>query len=235
MYESDRGTSEEIVDILDNYYSKEPHKAKVPLKRNSAGNLPPSRPPNLSPDIRRKLKSSNSITQKHRPPADDLFDNDKFVVVPAQSKRSVSLSPRPARKQFQPPTSIPQDVSKPQTSTAITATVPTTTTVAPRGGKVAHEIGEPHLTLPYHLALSLTLYLYYTFNPWSYLSGLLTGFLLVYTLVGTVFVLYVHSAEQEREERKKERRKLRPSEDFLRRTNTDFSALREYKVRQYSV
>ncbi len=95
---------------------------------------------------------------------------------------------------------------------------------------MAHVIGEPYLILPYHLAISLTLYFYYTFNPWPYLSGLLAGFLLTYTLVGTMFVLYVHSAEQEEEEGKKERRKLKPSEDFLRRMNTDFSAVKEYKV-----
>ncbi len=227
MYESDRGTSEDRFDIRDDYFTKDTPQKKAPLKRNSAGNLPPDRPP-ISPIIQRKTsgKSSNSLSKKDRPPADDLFDKD-FVVVSSQTKRSVSLSPRPLRKAetaIQTRASVKQEVLKPPT----TVTPPNTVS---HKGRVKHIIGDPYLTLPYHLAIALVLYLYYTFNPWSYLSGLLAGFLLTYTLVGTVFILYVESTEQEREERKKERNKLKkPSKHFLQRMSTDFSNLKEYKV-----
>ncbi len=227
VYDSDRGASEERFEIRDDYFSKEtPHKA--PIKKNSAGRLPPTRPP-LSPSIRRKLEEKPS--KKERLPADDLFIND-FVAVrqPTTSKRSVSLSPQPARKQYQhvtqqvlsqPPVLTQQQGSKPK-DVVVTHTQPK--------GRAHHVIEEPHLTLPYHLVLSIALYLYYTFNPWAYLSGLFTGFLLVYLLVGTLFVVYVDTQEQEKEESKEEKM-IRPSKDFLRRLNTDFSKVSNYQVR----
>ena len=223
VYDSYRGASEERIDIRDDYFSKvTPHKA--PPKKNSAGKLPPTRPP-LSPNIRRKLGEvgegkSSQPSKKERLPADDLFIND-FVVPQPATKRSVSLSPQPARKQYQQHSTQVLPLQHKPEEVVVTHTQPRKRDV--------HIIGDPHLTLPYHLVLSIVLYLYYTFNPWTYLSGLFTGFLLVYLLVGTIFVLYVDTQEQE-EESKDERRKRWPSEDFLRRLNADFSKVRDYQV-----
>ncbi len=223
VYDSYRGASEERIDIRDDYFSKvTPHKA--PPKKNSAGKLPPTRPP-LSPNIRRKLGEvgegkSSQPSKKERLPADDLFIND-FVVPQPATKRSVSLSPQPARKQYQQHSTQVLPLQHKPEEVVVTHTQPRKRDV--------HIIGEPHLTLPYHLVLAIVLYLYYTFNPWTYLSGLFTGFLLVYLLVGTLFVLYVDTQEHE-EVSKDERRKIRPSEDFLRRLNADFSKIRDYQV-----
>lgn len=47
-----------------------------------------------------------------------------------------------------------------------------------------------------HLLLVGILYIYYSFNPFVYLAGLMAGFLTFYLLLGAVFVLYVQNEEE---------------------------------------
>lgn len=54
----------------------------------------------------------------------------------------------------------------------------------------------PFLPPNVHLFLCLLLYFYYTFNPFVYLAGLMTGFLVFYLCLGAVFVAYVQKEEE---------------------------------------
>ena len=52
---------------------------------------------------------------------------------------------------------------------------------------------------PLHVQLLIVgaLYIYYSFNPFVYLAGLMAGFLTFYLVLGAVFVLYVQNEEEE--------------------------------------
>lgn len=80
----------------------------------------------------------------------------------------------------------------------------------------------------------LLLYLYYSLNPFVYLAGFMTGFMLFYITFGTAFVLYVQYSEREKERRKtyKRREILSPQIDQLPSTiHVDFEGNRELKVK----
>ena len=89
------------------------------------------------------------------------------------------------------------------------------------------------LSIPYHVFLSLILYLYYSLNVFPYLSGLFAGFLMLYVVLGSVFIYYVQATEKEREERRQGRKQaVLVSQDFVRTMKVDFSKLKEYQVRE---
>ena len=83
------------------------------------------------------------------------------------------------------------------------------------------------------LFATLTLYLYYSLNPFVYLAGFLAGFLLFYITIGSAFVLYVQYSEREKEKRKENDRKVNlPQIDKLPATvEVNFENNRILKVR----
>ena len=178
---------------------------------------------------------------------DELFPEDKKKVREPVIEEAVGQSDHTRQESL---------VIPPPTTT--TATTTTTTTSVPRhqnhspflpdeeeraaGASVLersedrsrpHHPSETHLTMPYHLLLTLLLYLYYSLNISPYLAGLLAGTLTLYMFLGSVFIYYVHYIEREREERRQESRRaaVKVSEDFVRTMKVDFSKLKIYQVR----
>ena len=94
------------------------------------------------------------------------------------------------------------------------------------------EDNELYLTLPYHLALSVILYLYYSLNIFPYLAGLFAGFLTLFLFLGSVFIYYVHAIEREQQERSQQLRDVKLSDDFVQTMKADFIKLEVYQVRQ---
>ena len=229
-----RSSSDDIFEVSKSHYGHKenrgtsftspgvsPHKPAA--KTNSAGKLPPQRPP-ISPSVRRRL--NEKVAKKDRLPADDLFEDD-FVSVPYPNQSKRTIPPRPSLAESSigvtpsPDSRIErQDVAQtPQPESKVT----------PVKRQDSHMLDESDLTLPYHLALAFTVYIYYSLNPWSYLAGFLAGFLMMYLVVGTAFVWYVVTQEHERKEKKRET--LGPLKDFLRRMDTNFDDVRTYQVR----
>ena len=229
--------------------SHTPH--TTPPKRNSAGRIPPQRP-QMSPNLRRKLHQPSPdptsiekevhqqkhlqghllepATKKNRVVADDLFDNDSVPVhLPHYSTKTrpdSSVLDHPPTTSAKEP--LKQDTAgdhvKPQTLSQAESKLP------------SEDSDEPELTLTYHLLLACLLYFHYTFSSSSYLAGLLTGFLLVFLLVGSVFIYYVSTIESEKREKKNRRsRFVQPSEDFLRTMDVNFEKIKNYKVRAVHV
>lgn len=85
-----------------------------------------------------------------------------------------------------------------------------------------------YLTLPYHIALSVILYFYYSFNIFPYLAGLLAGFFTVYLFFGSVFIYYVLTIDKK--EKRQRLNDVKLSDDFVRTMKVDFSKLKVYQV-----
>ena len=223
--------------------SNTPH--TTPPKRNRAGKIPPQRP-QMSPSLRRKLhqaspdptsktstdneshqqkhlqgKSLEHAIKKNRLVADDLFDDDSVAVQPHQYNSKTGPDSSVDSTFHHPPSkeSLKQDTAG--------------ATAGDQVNSQTHpdECDEPELTLTYHLLLACLLYFHYTFSSSSYLAGLLTGFLLVFLLVGSVFIIYVSTIESEKREKKNRgARFVQPSEDFLRTMDVNFDRVKLYQV-----
>lgn len=120
------------------------------------------------------------------------------------------------------PTSQPLDTTTPKGTEAGSA-------------EAGREESEFHLSIEFHLLLSLVLYLYYSLNIFPYLAGVFAGFLMLYVCLGSVFIYYVETIEKEQEERQQERKQpIQVSDDFVQTMKVDFSKLKEYHVSVYS-
>ena len=189
--------------------------------------------PNQSKPIVPPRPSVADVFNKSTPPPDSQLDKQEAtqnVAVPSPSQSKPIVPPRPSvadiSNKFTPSPNSQLDGQE-ATQNAQSKSSVTEDTGFKR--QDSHMLDEPELTLPYHLILALTVYIYYSLSPWSYLSGFLAGFLTVYLLVGTVFVWYVVTQEHEKKIMKRE--KLGPSTDFLRRMDTNFDDVRNYQVR----
>ena len=229
-----RSSSDDIFEVSESHYGRKgtrgtsftspevsPHKPTA--KRNSAGKLPPERPP-ISPSVRRRL--SEKTAKKGRLPADDLFEDD-FVSVPYPNQSKHTIPPRPSLAETSVGVTPSPDSQLDRQDVAQTPQQESEVTLVKR--QDSHMLDESDLTPPYHLALALAVYIYYSLNPWSYLAGFLAGLLMMYLVVGTVFVWYVVTQERERKEKKRET--VGPLKDFLRQMNTNFDDVRTYQVR----
>ena len=223
-----------------------------PPKRNSLGKVTPPRPP-ISPKIQKRLSKAKEATaggtggvkvkivqplgsappehmittlssrisnggtkQAHtveadlkgnRIAADDLFTDDT-------SSLGVEIKEHNDKKTddvlLQPDT---QTVSQPDTQTQ------------------SEEMSEPHyLPLWVHLTLAGCLYLYYSLNIFPYLAGFFAGFLMVYFLVGSVFIYYVQTEEKARAKDSKLKEAVELSDEFVKHMNVNFKQLKLYEV-----
>lgn len=102
---------------------------------------------------------------------------------------------------------------------------------------VASEIEETYefdYTLLIVLLSILGLYLYYSLNPFVYLAGFLSGFLMFYLTIGAAFVLYVQYSEREvqrRKEASKEFPTLPKLDELPNTVIVDFESYRGLEVR----
>ena len=88
----------------------------------------------------------------------------------------------------------------------------------------------PELEPTYHLLLACILYLYYSLNTFSYISGLLAGFLLVYLTVGAAFIYFVHHAERTKDTLKRSNKRPPLSQAFVDSMKVSFDRLKVYQV-----
>ena len=90
----------------------------------------------------------------------------------------------------------------------------------------------PGLAIEYLLLLAGILYLYFSLNIFTYVSGFLAGLLLFYELAGGAFIYYVHNMEEGKSEEAEERSResLSPSDEFVQSMMVNFNKLKGYQV-----
>lgn len=164
---------------------------KVPLKANSPVSVPS--PSTQNPTIER-ARVNLAKTLDSAPPGMVANISNTNVCPP----KTVQI--RSLEDQETPPLEcLDATVSPPPAPTVMTEAVATSKQDDIDLDDKASEVvfTEPaFFPLHIHLLLVGILYIYYSFNPFIYLAGLMAGFLTFYLLLGAVFVLYVQNEEE---------------------------------------
>lgn len=213
------------LDIKEDYFSSTPGEQRkkmapprpsppAPYRQNSSGKVAPPRPPR-SPQLKARLimRRTQPKAKSPVPPSTQTPAIERARVSPAKSLDSVPTSTA-ANTSVKPPKiashenqemplleSPDSSVDPPPLATVTTeshkAVVTSQQEDVGLDDEAAEVFTEPaFFPLHIHLLLVGVLYIYYSFNPFVYLAGLMAGFLTFYLLLGAVFVLYVQNEEE---------------------------------------
>lgn len=192
-------------------------------KQNASGKVAPPRPPR-SPQLTARLKlrqnkvplkanspvsvpspsTQNPVIERARVNLAKTLDSAPPGMVANISNTNVcppkTVQVRSHEDQETPPLEcLDSTVSPPLAPTLMTEAVATSQQDdIDLDDKAAEVVFTEPAFFPLHIHLLLVgiLYIYYSFNPFVYLAGLMAGFLTFYLLLGAVFVLYVQNEEE---------------------------------------